>query len=166
MKCPTDKTSIALLVLAVIAIAAAALIYLWGVGQPDREEHLSPTDTFVTFVKAFNARDVDAMYACFSSKVRAQHPKVEMEGFLERAQTVGSRMVGWVYSEENVADGVAALMVRVKTIPSFEWGADYSLILFVWEAGGWRIDEWVSVDGEDQLELPVRAFPVRTGPGW
>ncbi|MBA7664068.1 hypothetical protein ES703_72118 [subsurface metagenome] len=134
--------------------------------QPDREEHLSPTDTFVAFVKAFNARDVDAVYACFSSKVRAQYPKVEVEGFLERAQTVGSRMVGWVYSEKDVTDGVAALMVRVKTIPSFEWGADISLITFVWEAGEWHIDEWVSVDGEDQLELPVRAFPVRTEPGW
>lgn len=145
MKCPTDKTSIALLVLAVIAIVAAALIYLWGMGQPDREEHPSTTYTFITFVKAFNARDMDAVHAFFSSKARAQYPRVEMEGFLERAQTVGSILVGWVCLEENVADGVAELIVRIKTIPPFEWGTDYSLITFVWEVGGWRIDEWVSV---------------------
>lgn len=150
MKCPTGKTPITLLVLAVIAVAAAALVYLGGVGQPDREEHLSPTGTFAAFVKAFNARDVDAAYACFSSKVQAQHPKVEMEGWIELAQTFGVKVTEWEVLEENVADGVSALMVRVTLIPSLEWPVDYFPIMFVWEAGEWHIDEWVSVDGEDQ----------------
>ncbi len=152
MKCPTDKTSIALLVLAVIAIAAAALVYLWGMGQPDREEHLSPTGTFMAFVKAFNARDVGAVYACFSSEMRAQYPKVEVEGWLDLVQTIGLKVTGWKVLDENVADDVAALRVQVTLIPSIDSGVENDRIPMVWERGKWLIDEWVETWGEDYGE--------------
>ncbi|MBA7593851.1 hypothetical protein ES703_00785 [subsurface metagenome] len=136
----TGKVSIVLLVLAVIAIVAAALVYLEGTKQPAE----APANTFAAFVDAFNARDTDAAYALFSSEVRVQHSKVEMEGFLEVAQTLGSKITGWEVLKENTVDDVSVLEIQITFIPVFDSGVENDRVPMVWEAGEWHIDEWLT----------------------
>jgi len=140
----TGKVSIVLLVLAAIAIVAAALVYLEGTRQPAEEDHPSPASTFAAFVDAFNARDTDAAYALFSSEVRVQHSKVEMEGFLEVAQTLGSKITGWTVLKENTVDDVTVLEIQIIFIPVFDSGVENDRVPMVWEAGEWHIDEWLT----------------------
>jgi hypothetical protein len=130
-----------------VLVMIATVVFYFGRAKPEKTTGpvggLSPASTFAAFVDAFNARDVDATYALFSSQVRAQHPKVEVEGYLEAARTFGAKVTKWEVLEENMTDNSAVLKIQIQGTFLGERDWENDLIPFVWEDGKWLFDKWI-----------------------
>jgi len=146
------RRAIAVAILVLAITATVATIFYFERVKPEKispTEGSSPTNAFVAFVDAFNARNVDATYALFSSQVRAQHPKVEMEGYLEAAQTLGVKVIEWKVLEENVSGNSAVLRIHIQTTFLGEKHIENDLIPFAWEDDKWLFDKWIEEWGPE-----------------
>ena len=106
----------------------------------------SPKDTVKTAVKAINDRNADT-FNCFSSRVRSQTTRAEIEAFLAMADVCQMRLT--LVSVEDVRivgnEATATVTITFSGIDpdTGEWGneTDTDEMRFVREDGKWKIDE-------------------------
>ena len=102
-----------------------------------------PVETIKAFVNYYNNRSVDELYSLFSSRVRAEHPKIELESQMEVARTFGVKIIEWEVIEEKITDKTAILKVRLVSYMAGYINESIEEFPMVLEDNKWVIDKWM-----------------------
>lgn len=101
-----------------------------------------PEDAVKAFVEYYNARNADGLYNLFSSRVKSEHSKEELESQLELAKSFGVKITKWNVESKRVANNTAILKVNMTTYMSGIVDVDTVDFSMVFEDGSWLIDSW------------------------
>ena len=127
--------------LLVIAVSFSGCIEEGGIIPVESKPQ--PVDTIKAFVNYYNNRSVDELYSLFSSRVRAEHPKIELESQMEVAKTFGVKIIEWEVIEEKITDKTAILKVRMVSYMAGYVNESIEEFPMVLEDNKWVIDKWI-----------------------
>lgn len=133
------KRKLAAGIIGIVIVVTIIGAYLWV----SVKGQASPEATIVAFIDAVGSRDADAAYQLLSKSVQNQHPKTEMESYIEYCRTNNVQIELHSLSSPCYTDnGVLQLFGVSGSAPAATgFGIDTSLWL-VLEEGGWRINQW------------------------
>lgn len=128
----------------IIAIAIVIVVVAGGTWLLLKGGPSTPEGTIRAFFEAFNDRNPDEAYRLFSDNVRAEHPKSEMESYIEIPANYGVRVTDWRVLGENRTDDRTRIKLESTFASKVAKDVENNFVPLVLVDGQWLIDEWVT----------------------